>query len=39
MLKTTCEVDEVCLGDSVPEAGEKYPNEQLELEVGEMGEF
>lgn len=34
LLKTSCGADEVCLGDSVPEAAEKYPDEQLEVEVG-----
>jgi hypothetical protein len=33
LLKTSCSPDEVCLSDSVSEAGEKYPNQQFELEV------
>lgn len=31
LLRTTCSPDEVCLSDSVPEVGEKYPNRQLEV--------
>lgn len=33
LLKTTCGPDEVCLSDSVPEAGERYPRRQLEIEL------
>ncbi|KAL3119557.1 hypothetical protein niasHT_010143 [Heterodera trifolii] len=33
MLRTTCGPDEVCLSDSVPELGEKYPDQQLEIEI------
>lgn len=33
LLRTTCSSDEVCLSDSVPEVEEKYPNQQLELEI------
>ncbi|VDK64023.1 unnamed protein product [Anisakis simplex] len=31
LLRTTCTLDEVCLSDSIPEAGEKYPDRQLEI--------
>ena len=31
LLRTTCSLDEVCLTDSVPEAGERYPNSQFEV--------
>ncbi|KAL3070096.1 hypothetical protein niasHT_036637 [Heterodera trifolii] len=33
MLRTTCGPDEVCLSDSIPELGEKYPDQQLEIEI------
>uniref|UniRef100_A0A0M3IK65 BPI2 domain-containing protein n=1 Tax=Ascaris lumbricoides TaxID=6252 RepID=A0A0M3IK65_ASCLU len=33
LLRTSCSLDEVCLSDSVPEPGEKYPNRQLEMIV------
>uniref|UniRef100_A0A183CBG7 SECA_MOTOR_DEAD domain-containing protein n=1 Tax=Globodera pallida TaxID=36090 RepID=A0A183CBG7_GLOPA len=33
MLRTTCGLDEVCLSDSIPEMGEKYPDQQLEVEI------
>uniref|UniRef100_A0A914IDL9 Lipid-binding serum glycoprotein C-terminal domain-containing protein n=1 Tax=Globodera rostochiensis TaxID=31243 RepID=A0A914IDL9_GLORO len=33
MLRTTCGPDEVCLSDSIPEMGEKYPDQQLEVEI------
>ncbi|CAD5233056.1 unnamed protein product [Bursaphelenchus xylophilus] len=31
MLKTTCSLDEVCLSDSLPEIGEKYPQKQMNI--------
>ncbi|CAD5223035.1 unnamed protein product [Bursaphelenchus okinawaensis] len=31
MLKTTCTIDEVCLSDSLPEIGEKYPQKQMNI--------
>uniref|UniRef100_A0A1I8BJS9 BPI2 domain-containing protein n=1 Tax=Meloidogyne hapla TaxID=6305 RepID=A0A1I8BJS9_MELHA len=33
LLRTSCDLDNVCLGDSMPEASEIYPNEQLELKI------
>ncbi|KAF7634772.1 BPI2 domain-containing protein [Meloidogyne graminicola] len=33
LLRTNCDLDNVCLGDSMPEASELYPNEQLELKI------
>uniref|UniRef100_A0A915CN49 Lipid-binding serum glycoprotein C-terminal domain-containing protein n=1 Tax=Ditylenchus dipsaci TaxID=166011 RepID=A0A915CN49_9BILA len=33
LLKTTCSIDEICLSDSIPEAGERYPNKILEVQL------
>uniref|UniRef100_A0A914M9J4 Lipid-binding serum glycoprotein C-terminal domain-containing protein n=1 Tax=Meloidogyne incognita TaxID=6306 RepID=A0A914M9J4_MELIC len=33
LLRTSCDLDNVCLGDTIPEASEIYPNEQLELKI------
>lgn len=33
LLRTTCSMDEVCLTDSIPEAGEQYPNKQLDVTI------
>nr|CAD2166706.1 unnamed protein product [Meloidogyne enterolobii] len=33
LLRTSCDLDDVCLGDTIPEASEIYPNEQLELKI------
>lgn len=33
MLRTYCTADEVCLSDSIPEVAEKYPNQQLSLQL------
>ncbi|VDN07344.1 unnamed protein product [Thelazia callipaeda] len=31
LLRTTCTLDEICMSDVVPEIGERYPNEHLEI--------
>ncbi|KAI6213111.1 BPI2 domain-containing protein [Aphelenchoides besseyi] len=33
MLKTSCTPDEICISDSIPEVGEKYPNKLLDIVV------
>uniref|UniRef100_A0A915N8I9 Lipid-binding serum glycoprotein C-terminal domain-containing protein n=1 Tax=Meloidogyne javanica TaxID=6303 RepID=A0A915N8I9_MELJA len=33
LLRTSCDLDNICLGDTIPEASEIYPNEQLELKI------
>ncbi|KAL3085404.1 hypothetical protein niasHT_036514 [Heterodera trifolii] len=33
MLRTTCGPDGVCLSDSIPELGDKCPDQQLEIEI------